>query len=128
MLNVGFQFLFDDYVVFDYHVDMLNTFGNSTQAILVDRASKSATENSQHSRYKRNAKVTASAVVDVCASRCCAKVVDLGAQTVSSLRCFRNAQSCSDANSPEMLEFVGRFSFLWVFEYPCSEVRNRFAC
>ncbi len=45
--------------------DMLNTFGNSTQGILVDRTDKSVTEKSQHAPDKRNAKVTASAVVDV---------------------------------------------------------------
>ncbi len=44
--------------------DMLNTFGNSTQRILVDRAGKSATEKSQHGQDKGNVKVTASAVVD----------------------------------------------------------------
>ncbi len=38
--------------------------GNSTQGILVDHTIKSATEKSQHAQDKRNAKVTASAVVD----------------------------------------------------------------
>ncbi len=36
----------------------------STQWLLVDSAGKSATEKSQHGKDKRNAKVTASAVVD----------------------------------------------------------------
>ncbi len=57
--------LFVDHIMFDYHFDMLNTFGNSTQRILVDRAGKSATEKLQHAQDKRNAKVTASAVVDL---------------------------------------------------------------
>ncbi len=56
--------MFVNHVVLNYHFDMLNTFGNSTQGILVDHTVKSATEKSQHAPDKRNAKVTASAVVD----------------------------------------------------------------